>query len=78
MKVEDPVEPEPEFVGTPEEQAEQMKNAGNNFLREGKLADAVKLYTLAIEQCKSEGLFTNRAMANIKLGEFKKALFDCD
>ena len=48
------------------------------MLREGKLDEAIKSYTEAIEANKNEGIFTNRAMAYIKQRKYKEALFDCE
>ena len=64
-------EPSPEL-------AEVKKNEGNEMLKAGKIAGAIALYTEAIEMFKSEGMFTNRAMAYIKQRKYKEALFDCE
>ncbi len=60
------------------QQAEEKKNEGNTALKAGELDQAIGLYTEAIELHKSEGMFTNRAMAYIKQRKYKEALFDCE
>ena len=67
----------PKPPATPEE-AEAKKNEGNEALKAGKIAEAIALYTEAIEMNKNEGMFTNRAMAYIKQKKYKEALFDCE
>ena len=37
-----------------------------------------KLSNQALELEKSEGVYTNRAMAYIKLAKYKEALYDCE
>ena len=49
----------------PKELAEEKKNQGNQALKEGKLDDAIQLYTEAITICKTEAMLTNRAVAYI-------------
>ena len=58
--------------------AEEYKNAGNDFLREGKTYEAVDMYTKSIDLQASEGTLTNRAAAYIKLKKYKQALQDCE
>lgn len=48
------------------------------MLKAGKIAEAIALYSEAIEMHKNEGMFTNRAMAYIKQRKYKEALFDCE
>ena len=60
------------------ELAEAKKNEGNAALKAGEVDQAIQLYTEAIELCKNEGMFTNRAMAYIKQRKYKEALFDCE
>ena len=60
------------------ELAEAKKNEGNEALKAGEVDQAIQLYTEAIELCKNEGMFTNRAMAYIKQRKYKEALFDCE
>ena len=62
----------------PEELAEDKKNLGNEALKAGKTDDAIKLYSEAIEICKTEAMLTNRAVAYIKKRMYKEALFDCE
>ena len=47
-------------------------------MKAGKVDEAIALYTEAIELCKNEGMFTNRAVAYIQKKKFKEALFDCE
>lgn len=58
--------------------ADDKKNEGNTALKAGQVDDAIKLYTEAIDLQKSEGIFTNRAMAYIKQRKYKEAIFDCE
>lgn len=67
--------------------AEQLKNQGNEALKGGNLDMAVLLYTQSLGRStysypadahKTEGTFTNRAMAYIKQHKYKEALFDCE
>jgi len=58
--------------------ADEKKNEGNTALKAGQIDDAIKLYTEAIDLQKSEGMFTNRAMAYIKQRKYKEAIFDCE
>lgn len=58
--------------------AEEKKNEGNTALKAGDVTTAIKLYSEAIDLCKNEGMFTNRAMAYIKQRKYKEALFDCE
>ena len=62
----------------PSEAAEAKKLEGNTALKAGKVDQAIALYTEAIELCKNEGMFTNRAVAYIQKKKFKEALFDCE
>ena len=62
----------------PSEAAEAKKLEGNTALKAGKVDEAIALYTEAIELCKNEGMFTNRAVAYIQKKKFKEALFDCE
>eukprot|EP01017_Pseudomicrothorax_dubius_P038414 TRINITY_DN5752_c0_g2_i5.p1 TRINITY_DN5752_c0_g2~~TRINITY_DN5752_c0_g2_i5.p1 ORF type:complete len:270 (+),score=76.74 TRINITY_DN5752_c0_g2_i5:60-812(+) len=59
------------------DEAIALKQKGNEFYSEGKLAEAIDLYTQAINKNPLEVSFwTNRAAAYLKLGESKKALAD--
>ena len=71
-------EPEEEDTRDPDVRAEEKKNAGNNALKAGEVDKAIQLYSEAINLCKNEGMFTNRAMAYIKQRKYKEALFDCE
>ena len=63
---------------TPEQQADMLKNQGNEALKAGKEDEAIKLYSEAIEICKTEAMLTNRAVAYIKKRKYKEALLDCE
>lgn len=68
MKMEAPAAPVPKRVYTPEEateESEAKKNEGNAALKAGEHDKAIALYTEAIEIKKSEGIYTNRAVAHI-------------
>jgi stress-induced-phosphoprotein 1 len=57
--------------------AETEKATGNDFFKQGKYAQAVSHYTIAISIDKSNAIFyTNRALAYQKLGEHPKAIAD--
>ena len=69
--------------------AEQLKNKGNDALREGRTDDAIELYSQSIGKfmawrcwCldleKTEGALTNRAAAYIKQKKYQKALEDSE
>ena len=62
----------------PVEAAEAKKNEGNTALKAGEIDKAILLYSQAIELNKTEGMFTNRAVAYIQKRKFKEALFDCE
>ena len=62
----------------PVEAAEAKKNEGNTALKAGEVDKAILLYSQAIELNKTEGMFTNRAVAYIQKRKFKEALFDCE
>lgn len=47
-------------------------------MKEGNYEEAMHKYTLALEHAKDiKSVYTNRALAYIKLGKFKKAIKDC-
>lgn len=48
-----------------EEQAEDLKNQGNEALKAKDADKAIDLYSQAINICKNEGILTNRAVAYI-------------
>lgn len=62
----------------PEKLADEKKSQGNEALKKGEVAEAVRLYSEAIELSKTEAMLTNRAMAYIKLRKYKEALLDCE
>ncbi|XP_062568112.1 small glutamine-rich tetratricopeptide repeat-containing protein beta-like [Saccostrea cucullata] len=80
-------EPESEFSTlslhepTPEEkeQAEKLKNEGNNFMKEEKFSDALECYSQAIKlDNKNSVYYCNRAAAYSKLNKNIQAIEDCE
>jgi tetratricopeptide (TPR) repeat protein len=58
--------------------AEDFKIKGNDFLKNGDYKKAVEMYTEGLELKKDyKILYTNRALAYIKLKKFSKAVADC-
>ncbi|XP_071521771.1 small glutamine-rich tetratricopeptide repeat-containing protein alpha-like isoform X3 [Panulirus ornatus] len=65
---------------TPEEkaEAEQLKNEGNQLMREEKFTDALDCYTKAISKdCVNAVYYCNRAAAHSKLNNHREAIEDC-
>lgn len=65
---------------TPEEkeQAEQRKNAGNDFMKADKFSDALECYSQALKlDNKNAVYYCNRAAAYSKLGNHQQAIEDC-
>lgn len=59
--------------------SEQLKNLGNVAFSHKNYDDAIQLYTKALVQDETNPiLFSNRAMCQIKLSNWDKALQDCD
>eukprot|EP00742_Colponemidia_sp_Colp-10_P004996 GILJ01005337.1.p1 GENE.GILJ01005337.1~~GILJ01005337.1.p1 ORF type:complete len:731 (-),score=151.77 GILJ01005337.1:181-2046(-) len=60
-------------------EATKHKEMGNEFFKAGNYEKAINAYSEAIE-CVRDGklYYTNRALAHIKLGNFAKAVEDCD
>lgn len=58
----------------------QEKQLGNECYKEGNYAQAIQHYTNAVKLASAPDftLFNNRAQCYIKLGEFRRALDDCD
>jgi tetratricopeptide (TPR) repeat protein len=57
----------------------KLKEEGNAFFKEKKYKKAIEKYNEAIEETRGMMyLYTNRAMAYIQVGEFNKAIEDCD
>lgn len=53
------------------------KNKANEFFKAGDYEEAIRHYTISIE-CKPNTVsFTNRALANLRLKNYKEALDDC-
>jgi small glutamine-rich tetratricopeptide repeat-containing protein alpha len=59
--------------------AEELKNEGNNLLKDGKHQEAIDAYSKAIDLDPSNAVyFSNRAAVHLKLGDNDAALADCD
>uniref|UniRef100_A0A8C1VGB1 Small glutamine-rich tetratricopeptide repeat-containing protein beta n=1 Tax=Cyprinus carpio TaxID=7962 RepID=A0A8C1VGB1_CYPCA len=71
----------PETFPSPEdlERAEQLKNEGNNHMKEENYSSAVDCYTKAIELDQRNAVYyCNRAAAHSKLGHYTEATGDCE
>jgi stress-induced-phosphoprotein 1 len=61
------------------ELAEKARQEGNTAFKDGKFPEAIALYSEAIKRApRMAALYSNRAAAYSKLGEFPMALADCD
>ncbi|KAA0703716.1 Small glutamine-rich tetratricopeptide repeat-containing protein beta [Triplophysa tibetana] len=61
------------------ETAEQLKNEGNNHMKEENYSSAVDCYTKAIELDQRNAVYyCNRAAAHSKLGNYTEATGDCE
>uniref|UniRef100_A0A674MQ21 Small glutamine-rich tetratricopeptide repeat-containing protein beta n=1 Tax=Takifugu rubripes TaxID=31033 RepID=A0A674MQ21_TAKRU len=61
------------------ERAEQLKNEGNNHMKEENYRCAVECYTKAIElDLRNAVYYCNRAAAHSKLGNYTEATCDCE
>ncbi|XP_062123338.1 tetratricopeptide repeat protein 12 [Drosophila sulfurigaster albostrigata] len=59
--------------------AQNFRKLGNANYRQEKFENAIAMYSQAIENIKdSPVLYINRALCFIKLGNFKRAIIDCD
>ncbi|XP_012585411.1 PREDICTED: tetratricopeptide repeat protein 12 isoform X2 [Condylura cristata] len=59
--------------------ADALKEKGNNAFVKGDYEAAIQCYSEGLEKLKDmKVLYTNRAQAYIKIGEYQKALVDCD
>jgi len=59
--------------------ANDCREKGNNYFKQGKFKPAVKKYTEAIEFTRDMlTCYTNRALAYIRLGQFDDAIPDCE
>uniref|UniRef100_A0A3P9IG28 Small glutamine-rich tetratricopeptide repeat-containing protein beta n=1 Tax=Oryzias latipes TaxID=8090 RepID=A0A3P9IG28_ORYLA len=73
LKVETP--PSPEDI----ERAEQLKNEGNNHMKEENYRCALDCYTQAIDlDLRNAVYYCNRAAAHSKLGNYTEATSDCE
>ncbi|KAL4617599.1 small glutamine-rich tetratricopeptide repeat-containing protein beta isoform X1 [Arapaima gigas] len=71
----------PEFSPSPEdnERAEQLKNEGNNHMKEENYTSALECYTKAIDlDLRNAVYYCNRAAAHSKLGNYSEATIDCE
>ena len=60
------------------EEADQLREKGNDAFKNSKLKEALDLYTRAIDLWPNDHrLFCNRALCHLKLGEPRNALEDC-
>lgn len=58
-------------------QAENYKELGNQFFKDGKYEESIREYTLAIElEPKNPVYYSNRSMAYLKLDDFQNSLND--
>ncbi|XP_046563966.1 small glutamine-rich tetratricopeptide repeat-containing protein alpha-like [Haliotis rubra] len=80
-------EPDSDFASmslhepTPQEkeEAERLKNKGNDFMKTEKFSDALECYSKAIKiDCKNAVYFCNRAAAYSKLDKHQLAIEDCN
>uniref|UniRef100_A0A8C9UZ67 Small glutamine-rich tetratricopeptide repeat-containing protein beta n=1 Tax=Scleropages formosus TaxID=113540 RepID=A0A8C9UZ67_SCLFO len=70
-----------DFSPSPEdtERAEQLKNEGNNHMKEENYTSAVECYTKAIDlDLRNAVYYCNRAAAHSKLGNYTEATVDCE
>ncbi|KAJ7988503.1 hypothetical protein DPEC_G00324230 [Dallia pectoralis] len=71
----------PETSPSPEDtdRAEQLKNEGNNHMKEENYSCAVECYTKAINlDLRNAVYYCNRAAAHSKLGNYTEAMGDCE
>ncbi|XP_048875505.1 small glutamine-rich tetratricopeptide repeat-containing protein beta isoform X1 [Brienomyrus brachyistius] len=71
----------PDTSPSPEdtERAEQLKNEGNNHMKEENYASAVECYSKAIDlDLRNAVYYCNRAAAHSKLGNYTEATVDCE
>lgn len=67
-------------VASAEDKAEanQLKDEGNQLMREDKFKEAIECYTKAINKdCSNAVYFCNRAAAHSKLADHRQAISDC-
>lgn len=65
------------------DESQKFKDEGNAAFKEGKWEVAIDLYTQAIKVSPKDSrdlavYYKNRAAANLKVENYKKALYDCD
>lgn len=60
------------------DKAKKLKEKGNAAMKDGDYQKAMEMYTLALEHVKDmKSIYTNRALAFLKLKKYKKAIQDC-
>lgn len=64
-------------AGPKQSAADVLKDKGNAAFKAGKFEEAAKHYSAALKKADTAVLRSNRAMAYLKLGEFKGAEEDC-
>lgn len=58
--------------------ATKLKEEGNDALKKRDFLTAIDKYTAALDNCRDmKELYTNRALAYIKIGNYEKAIKDC-
>lgn len=67
-----------EATGEEKAEAEQLKNEGNQLMRDEKYTEALDCYTKAISKdCRNAVYYCNRAAAHSKLNNHREAIDDC-
>ncbi|ELW64259.1 Tetratricopeptide repeat protein 12 [Tupaia chinensis] len=68
-----------QFMEEDQEEDQSLKEQGNEAFVKGDFETAIVRYSEGLEKLKDmKVLYTNRAQAYIKLGDYQKALVDCD
>ncbi len=57
----------------------QMKSEGNEYMKKNDYIKAIEAYTVGIEKVRDmKELYTNRALAYLRLGNYQKVIEDCN